>query len=102
MFCKVAWNELGDDEALESTMARILGCCEDCDNQVATAWGSNASTKAFTLFESGAIVSNSHGQIQHRGAKYIDCTDVPESETEEGEAVEVVKMLTERQSKVVA
>ncbi|RQM18053.1 hypothetical protein DD237_000444 [Peronospora effusa] len=49
MFCKVAWNELGDDEAPESTMVRILGCCEDCDNQVATAWGSNASTKAFTL-----------------------------------------------------
>ncbi|CAI5713051.1 unnamed protein product [Peronospora farinosa] len=56
---------------------------------------------AMTKYNSVAKIANAF-RIPMCSRKYIDCTDVLESETEEGEAVEVVKRLTERQSKVVA
>lgn len=101
-FCK-AWDELDDDEVPEWTVTRVLGWYWDRDDLAATASGLHASTQALASFGSAAAVSKAMAKFSSAAAnanatsrpmspkKYVRRTEVPESETEEDEAVEVVK-----------
>ncbi|KAG7385314.1 hypothetical protein PHYPSEUDO_001616 [Phytophthora pseudosyringae] len=101
-FCK-AWDELDDDEVPEWTVSRVLGWYWDRDDLAATASGFNASTQALASFGSAAAVSKAMAKFSSAAAtanatsrptslkKYIGRTPSPDSDTEQEEAVEVVK-----------
>lgn len=103
-FCKV-WNELDDDEVPEWTVSRVLGWYWDRNELSATASGFGASKQALASFGSAAAVSKVMAKFSSAAAnanlnatnrptspkKYVGRAGAPDSETDQEEAVEVVK-----------
>ncbi|KAJ8556670.1 hypothetical protein ON010_g9297 [Phytophthora cinnamomi] len=101
-FCKV-WDELDDDEVPEWTVSRVLGWYWDRNELTATASGFAANKQALASFGSAAAVSKAMAKFGSAAAnanatsrptspkKYVGRTASPDSETDQDEAVEVVK-----------
>ncbi|GMF29336.1 unnamed protein product [Phytophthora lilii] len=101
-FCK-AWDEIDDEEVPEWTVSRVLGWYWDRNDLAATASGFNASTQALASFGSAAAVSKAMAKFSSAAAnanatsrptapkKYIGRVPATDSETDQEEAVEVIK-----------